>query len=221
LLLLRLLLALHLFFLCFSSAPSILAGPGRPAALAGACRRRRANLSRFLAREHPKAPGSCRDLPRAACEEAAGVGGCRCHRHVTNRTTLQWSNRARLCELSRSHPALIDAKLSYIPRPAYASIADACERRGLTSGYSHLADHSRFRYLISTDGSTIDDTRVYWMLSTGSLVFKQITPLLPYGVPGLEPWVHFVPVREDLGDLVAKVRWARQNDPACRGMAEG
>ncbi|CAK0887263.1 unnamed protein product, partial [Prorocentrum cordatum] len=107
------------------------------------------------------------------------------------------------------------------PRPAYASIADACERRGLTSGYSHLADHSRFRYLISTDGSTIDDTRVYWMLSTGSLVFKQITPLLPYGVPGLEPWVHFVPVREDLGDLVAKVRWARQNDPACRGMAEG
>eukprot|EP00439_Symbiodinium_sp_Y106_P065845 s1117_g10.t1 len=42
------------------------------------------------------------------------------------------------------------------------------------------------------DGSTIDDTRIYWMLSTGSVIFKQITPLLPYGIPGLVPWQHFV-----------------------------
>lgn len=51
------------------------------------------------------------------------------------------------------------------------------------------------------------------------LVFKQITPLLPFGLPALQPWKHFVPVKEDFSDLVEKLEWARANDDACRAMA--
>lgn len=188
-------------------------------ALTWPLRWQRFNMSRFLAQSHVL-PGGCYDLPPSACAEASSSKGrCRCHRHITNRTTFEWSNRVRLCELSRRHPDLVDAKLSYIPETTYASILRACQERGYLSTFSRPGDHSRYRYLMSTDGSTIDDTRVYWMLSSGSVVFKQVTPLLPYGVPGLEPWAHFVPVREDLGDLLAKLRWARRHDAACQEMA--
>ncbi|CAE8629937.1 unnamed protein product [Polarella glacialis] len=192
----------------------------------------RFNMSRFLTtEEHSPGPGNCDDLCRGVCQmvdssisEAERSGQrlqhCRCHRHITNRTTFEFANRVRLCELSRKHPALVDAKLSYVPPSYDGFVSDTCKDRDYTVEYSPFSDHAHFRYLMSTDGSTIDDTRVYWMLSTGSLVFKQITPLLPFGVPGLEPWRHFVPVREDLADLVAKVRWARRHDAECRAMAE-
>lgn len=182
---------------------------------------RHANLSSLLA--PPEAsqppPGACDDLPPQVCGEARRTPACRCSRQTTNSTSFRWSNRLRLCQLSKEHPDLVDAKLTYVPE-GYRDIAQRIEESGYTAGYAAFADQHRFRYLISTDGSTIDDTRVYWMLSSGSLVFKQITPLLPYGLPGMRPWVHFVPVREDLADLLDKVGWAQRNDDACRAMAE-
>mmetsp|Transcript_1512 Transcript_1512/g.2037 ORF Transcript_1512/g.2037 Transcript_1512/m.2037 type:complete len:90 (+) Transcript_1512:24-293(+) len=58
------------------------------------------------------------------------------------------------------------------------------------------------------------------MLSTGSIVFKQVTSLLPFGVPGLEPFVHFIPVREDLSDLIDKLEWARAHDEEAQRIAK-
>mmetsp|Transcript_29894 Transcript_29894/g.86926 ORF Transcript_29894/g.86926 Transcript_29894/m.86926 type:complete len:517 (+) Transcript_29894:176-1726(+) len=174
------------------------------------------NLSRLLADRH-LVPGTCADFPPSFCERlAARPPRCRCHRHRLNRTTFKLSNRVRLCELSRRFPNLIDAKLSYTP---YQTVAEECRSRGYLAEFSKAADHSHFRYVMSTDGSTIDDTRFYWLLSTGSLMFKQITPLLPFGVPGLRPWEHFIPVREDFADLPSKIRWARLHDGKCQEMA--
>lgn len=56
------------------------------------------------------------------------------------------------------------------------------EARGYTAEWIKPAEQLRYKFLISTvpgrvylngrrgkDGSTIDDTRVYWMLSSGSV----------------------------------------------------
>lgn len=150
--------------------------------------------------------------------ENEGVGPCGCTRLITNVSSFELCNRARLCEIGRKHPHLVDAKLAYIPE-SYDSIRGMAEERGYVADYTQPSDQLRYKYLISTDGSTIDDTRIYWMLSSGSLVFKQITPLLPFGLPALQPWKHFVPVKEDFSDLVEKVEWARANNDACRAMA--
>ena len=37
---------------------------------------------------------------------------------------------------------------------------------------------------------------------------------------GLAPWVHYVPVSEDLSDLLERVSWAITNDAAARRIAE-
>eukprot|EP00930_Biecheleria_cincta_P001696 TRINITY_DN10280_c2_g1_i1.p1 TRINITY_DN10280_c2_g1~~TRINITY_DN10280_c2_g1_i1.p1 ORF type:complete len:572 (+),score=55.44 TRINITY_DN10280_c2_g1_i1:35-1717(+) len=185
------------------------------------------NMSRFLATSDSLPPDSseCQDLAPSICRwmdkerQGSARPACRCQRHIMNQASFEYSNRVRLCELSGRSPELVDAKLAYVPE-SYDSIRDMAEKRGFVAHYSKMEEQGRFRYLMSTDGSTIDDTRIYWMLSSGSVVFKQVTPLVPYGIPGLEPWKHFVPVREDLADLLAKVRWARAHDAACREMAE-
>ena len=32
----------------------------------------------------------------------------------------------------------------------------------------------------------------------------------------MEPWVHFIPLEEDLSDLQEKINWARENDDKVR-----
>ena len=32
----------------------------------------------------------------------------------------------------------------------------------------------------------------------------------------LKPWVHYVPVREDMADMDEKLTWARENDDAAK-----
>ena len=36
----------------------------------------------------------------------------------------------------------------------------------------------------------------------------------------LEPWVHYVPVAEDLSDLEATILWAKEHDEEARAIAE-
>ncbi|OLP79876.1 KDEL motif-containing protein 2 [Symbiodinium microadriaticum] len=143
---------------------------------------------------------------------------CHCQAHWTNSSTFKRNNRIRLCELSRQFPQLIDAKLAYIP-DSYDSIRQRLLDLGYAAEFSQKTEQTKYKYLISTDGSTIDDTRIYWLLSTGSVIFKQITPLLPYGIPGLVPWQHFVPIREDMSDLVDKIRFAQANDDSMKQIA--
>jgi hypothetical protein len=48
----------------------------------------------------------------------------------------------------------------------------------------------------------------------GSLLFKTSSPFEQwfYRGHGLRPWVHFVPVRYDLEDLLDKILWARAHE---------
>eukprot|EP00913_Durusdinium_trenchii_P020973 g19708.t1 len=153
-------------------------------------------------------------------EDGGGSAGseppapCGCIRHITNGSTLELCNRVRLCELSRQHPQLVDAKLAYIPE-SYETMPGGQDLRLDWCTPPSPESFQDLCYGCSEDGSTIDDTRIYWMLSTGSLVFKQITPLLGFGITALEPMVHFVPIKEDLSDLVEKLHWARAHDEIC------
>ena len=160
-------------------------------------------------------PGICDGHTR--CPRTGGW--CACNRHATNLTNAAFSNRLRLFSLMDEHPDLIDAKLTYIPE-GFASLRPLCEEHGWIGSSLSPSEHASYKFVLSTDGSTIDDTRVHWMLGTGSLLFKQITPLVPFGLPSLEPFVHYVPVREDLQDLPEKVRWAVDHDEDARRIAE-
>ncbi len=145
---------------------------------------------------------------------------CKCQNHFPiTLDNYQQHNRIRLVQESERYPDEVDAKFSYIP-DTYSDLKPMLDKYIDSGGFSGFEAALRFKYVMSTDGSTIDDTRFYWSFLSGAVVFKQMTPLTPVGIPALEQWVHYIPVREDLADLRAKVMWARANDQKAKEIAQ-
>ena len=57
-------------------------------------------------------------------------------------------------------------------------------------------------------------------LLSGAVVLKQEMGVVEWFEPLLQPWVHYVPVSSDLGNLSDAVRWVRANGGAARRMAD-
>jgi len=81
-----------------------------------------------------------------------------------------------------------------------------------------LEAQERFRYLVSVDGYTAA-WRLARLLSLGSLVLKQDSPFDEFWYGWLRRGVHYVPLAEDLGDLLPRVEWAREHGEEARRVA--
>ena len=78
--------------------------------------------------------------------------------------------------------------------------------------------HTQYKYQLNIDG-TVAAYRFPYLLAGGSLVLKQDSAYYEHFYHRLEPWVHYVPVERDIGDLVKRLEWARENDEKAREMA--
>eukprot|EP00397_Hematodinium_sp_SG-2012_P054142 GEMP01065093.1.p1 GENE.GEMP01065093.1~~GEMP01065093.1.p1 ORF type:complete len:278 (+),score=45.52 GEMP01065093.1:299-1132(+) len=113
--------------------------------------------------------------------------------------------RVRLCQLSTLVPSMIDAKIT---NSGFPHLSQLYRDANITAtGRIPIEAQLGYRYAIHIDGSATSD-RLYWMLKSKSLVFIQETPLKVWAHRGLLPYHHYVPVREDLSDLVDKIQWA-------------
>ncbi|KAJ7041646.1 glycosyl transferase family 90-domain-containing protein [Mycena alexandri] len=79
-------------------------------------------------------------------------------------------------------------------------------------------DAYKYKYLLDVDGNTFSG-RYLGLLRSGGLVFKS-TAFTEFFTPWLVPFEHFIPVRPDLSDLMAKIAWARANDAEARRIQE-
>ena len=71
--------------------------------------------------------------------------------------------------------------------------------------------HVRYKYLAYIDGTSFSD-RLYWLLLTDSVVLRAESRIRVWLDQGLQAWKHYIPVREDLADLLDKLDWAKDND---------
>lgn len=71
--------------------------------------------------------------------------------------------------------------------------------------------HRQYKYQINIDG-TVAAYRLPYLLAGDSVVLKLDSIYYEHFYNELRPWEHYVPVRADLGDLLEKIQWARQND---------
>jgi hypothetical protein len=126
--------------------------------------------------------------------------------------------RVRLCRFSRAHPHLVDARLG--------RVVDCHERQrrwlhaeGLVDRFVPPEEQIASRYLISVDGWAAEWEGMVWKLASGSTLLMVESAWEPWHGRGLVPFVHYVPVRADLGDLAERIAWCRAHDEACRDMA--
>lgn len=76
----------------------------------------------------------------------------------------------------------------------------------------------QYKYLINVDG-TVAAYRFPYLLAGGGLVLKQDSEYYEHFYQQLREWEHYVPVKNDLGDLVEKVQWALSNDDKAHQIA--
>lgn len=129
--------------------------------------------------------------------------------------------RGKLVDYSERHPDLIDAKFSNM---AQASGDDSGERfKAYFRNKIETVppeDHLNYKYLVSIDGNTSAWMRVPWILLSNSVLFKQETSETQWFYPGLKPYKHYIPLKENIEDIFEKLKWAKNNQEKVEEIAK-
>jgi len=77
----------------------------------------------------------------------------------------------------------------------------------------------KFKYLICLEGNDVG-TSLKWQLSSNSVVLMAKPKIEGWLMEGiLEPYVHYIPLKDDLTDLDDIIEWCRNNDDMCKNIS--
>ncbi|KAJ8246691.1 hypothetical protein GJAV_G00254330 [Gymnothorax javanicus] len=122
--------------------------------------------------------------------------------------------RDPLILLSREAPELVDAE--YTKNQAWKSEKDTLGRAPAKE--IPLVEHCRYKYLFNFRGVAAS-FRLKHLFLCGSLVFHVGDEWLEFFYPQLRPWVHYIPVRQDLFDLRELLQFVKENDDVAQEVA--
>ncbi|KAK3734105.1 hypothetical protein RRG08_000020 [Elysia crispata] len=123
--------------------------------------------------------------------------------------------RDPLILLSRKEEDLVDAQ--YTKNQAWKSEADTLYRPPAKE--IKLEEHCKYRYLFNFRGVAAS-FRFKHLFLCGSTVFHVGNEWLEFFYPALKPWVHYVPVKQDLTDARELLEYAKSNPDVMEGIAE-
>lgn len=129
-----------------------------------------------------------------------------------SRTSAQ---RDPLVLLSRAKPDLVDAQ--YTKNQAYKSKADTLGAE--PAEVVHLLDHCDHKYLFNFRGVAAS-FRFKHLFLCNSLVFHVGNDWLEFFYPAMKPWVHYIPVDDNLENVEELLKFAQENDDVVKKIAE-
>ena len=68
-----------------------------------------------------------------------------------------------------------------------------------------ISEHLAYKYQISIDGITAAWQRVPWIMLSGSVLLFVDTNTEEWFYKDIKPWVHYVPVKNDLSNLIERI----------------
>lgn len=77
---------------------------------------------------------------------------------------------------------------------------------------------SNYKYILSIEGN-IAAFRLSLELSYNSVILLVKSDFYIWYQPLLKPWIHYVPIKQDLSDLIQKIDWCKKNDKKCKKIA--
>ncbi|XP_044752977.1 protein O-glucosyltransferase 2-like [Coccinella septempunctata] len=122
--------------------------------------------------------------------------------------------RLKLIEISRNHPNLFNCSLTN-----FFFFKDKENVYGPKSDHVSFYKFFDYKYQVGLDG-TVAAYRFPYLMAGGSLIFKQDSKYYEHFYNSLESYVHYIPVKRNLEDLVSKIEWAISNDEEARTIAE-
>uniref|UniRef100_A0A8P4GJJ4 Glycosyl transferase CAP10 domain-containing protein n=2 Tax=Dicentrarchus labrax TaxID=13489 RepID=A0A8P4GJJ4_DICLA len=122
--------------------------------------------------------------------------------------------RDPLILLSRESPDLVDAE--YTKNQAWKSEKDTLGKPPAKE--IPLVDHCKYKYLFNFRGVAAS-FRFKHLFLCGSLVFHVGDEWQEFFYPQLKPWVHYIPVKQDLSDLRELLQFVKENDAIAQEIA--
>ena len=83
-----------------------------------------------------------------------------------------------------------------------------------------ISDHLYYKYLVSIDGWTAAWARVPWIMLSNSVLFKQGSNKIEWFYDALKPNVHYLPIAEDLSDLLSQMEYAKLHDEEMKKISD-
>jgi hypothetical protein len=141
----------------------------------------------------------------------------------TGLNTTGRNPRLRILELARQYPDKIDAGITHwnmrvrkCASDAYLRVIDSkWPKRFPAVPFMDYNEQAKYRMIINLPGHTVA-FRLPTILGLGSVVLH----VDDFRYKGwfetfLKPWVHYVPLRFDLGDLIEKIEWCLAHPDVC------
>jgi len=89
---------------------------------------------------------------------------------------------------------------------------------GLVNSLTRV-EQSTYKYIVNVDGH-VSAFRLSMELGMGSVILLAKSKWKMWYSDMLVPYEHFVPVKEDLSDLLTQIQWCRDRDKKCKEIAE-
>ena len=118
---------------------------------------------------------------------------------------MDQNTRWKLCRISRQYPHLIDAK--FVGTTQRWPILAKNNNSIYVGRHISIRDMQQYRAIIDVDGNSWS-SRFGTLLCQSSVVLKVQAKHVDYFYPTLQPWEHYIPIRDDLSDLVQHVQFA-------------
>ncbi|XP_039252811.2 protein O-glucosyltransferase 1-like [Styela clava] len=122
--------------------------------------------------------------------------------------------RDPLILLSRSKPDLVDAQ--YTKNQAWKSDKDTLGAEPAEP--VHLLEHCKYKYLFNFRGVAAS-FRLKHLFLCDSLVYHVGSDWIEFFYPALKPWVHYIPVQDNLNAVEQLLKFAKENDQVVKNIA--
>lgn len=141
-------------------------------------------------------------------------------------STAPFLPRVRLVRLAADAPELVDAAFTGIHPTLYihqwgrqgVETVLRKNRARVLAWEDFNVSAPRHKFVLVVPGVT-QSTQLGRVLRSGSVPLLVSDALHEWLQPALEPWIHFVPIRNDLSDLLPALRWLRDHDEVARQIA--
>ena len=81
-----------------------------------------------------------------------------------------------------------------------------------------IGDITNYKYILSIEGN-VAQFRLALELSYNSVILLVKSDQYIWIQPLLKPWIHYVPIKSDLSDLMDKIHWCKTHDDKCKIIA--
>lgn len=125
--------------------------------------------------------------------------------------------RYTLCAISSKNRDILDARAT--AHPDFPEHKKQFEEKGILGERVSWKEFLECKYLPYVDGVMCAAPALQWRLLSGSLTFKPDSEEIQWFYRALKPYIHYVPVKSDLSDLIEKIEWAKEHDGECKQIA--